>query len=347
MKGRAIPKSVLHISHTVHIPYYMTRILRRHGIQADYLALRDDNAAWNQFDFIFPSRNGISLRFEEFLFFWRVVAKYEVIHSHFGLMLSRSGWELPILKRMGRRIIIHYRGCEARNQDLNMKLHPRDNICQECDYNGMICRASVNRVALAQKYGDEFLVTTPDMKDFMPNARHFPFFLPEIDYEKYKAVEIPLSSRPFKIVHATNHPGIEGTRHIQAAVDALKAKGYDIDFVFLKGVRPERILEEIRTADLTIGKMKMGYYANAQIESMFLGVPAVTHVRPEFMTSELEKSGFIFSSIPELESTLEYYILNPTELDRKRASARSSILQLHDEDHLVYTLLEIYGLKVA
>lgn len=345
MKDRVIPDSVLHISHKVHIPYYMTRILRRHGIHADYLALGDDNSTWDLFDFQFPRTARIPFRIEEFIFFWRVAAKYEVIHSHFGLTLSANGWELPLLKKMGRKIIVHYRGCEARDQARNMELHPESNICQECDYNGLLCRAAVKRVALAQKFGDEFLVTTPDLRDFMPDAIHIPFFLPEVDYEKYKAVERPLTGRPFKIVHATNHPGIEGTRHIQAAIEALKAKGYDIEFVFLKGVEPERILREIQTADLTVGKMKMGYYANAQIESMFLGVPAVTYVRPEFMTRELEESGFIFCGLPELESTLEYCINHPAELAKKRAIARKSILGIHNEDSLVQELLDNYGVN--
>lgn len=345
MKSRVIPNSVLHICYKVHIPYYMTRILRRHGIHADYLAIGDDTSTWDRFDFLFPRTGRIPFRVEEFLFFWRVVAKYQVIHSHFGLMLSTSGWELPLLKKMGRKIVAYYGGCEARNQARNMELHPAYNICQECDYNGMICRTGVKRVALAQKYGDTFLVTTPDMKDFMPDAIHFPFFLPEVDYETYKAIERPLFGRPFKIVHATNHPGIEGTRHIHAAIDALKVKGYDIDFVFLKGVEPERILKEIQTADLTIGKMKMGYYANAQIESMFLGVPAVTYIRPEFMTKELEESGFIFTSLSELESTLEYYISHPAKLAKKRIIARKSIHDLHNEEYLTQILLSVYKIE--
>lgn len=341
------PDSVLHISFMVHIPYYMTRILRRRGIKADYLAVRSQSPWWDKCDYRFPQTPGPVSAIDEFLFFWRVVAKYEVIHSHFGIMFTESGWELPLLKKMGRKIVVHYRGCEARDQARNMELHPKSNICQDCDYNGMVCRAGRKRVELSQKYGDEFLVTTPDMQDFMPTALHFPFFLPEIDYEKYKAFDTLPSGNPFKIVHVTNHPGIEGTRHIQAAIDNLKAKGYEIQFNFLKGVTPEKALEAYRDAHLSIGKMKMGYYANAQIESMYLGVPAVTNVRPEFMTPELERSGFIFSTLEELESTLEYYLNHPADLAEKRAQARSSILELHNENRLTDLLLNIYGFDIS
>src|SRR5262249_9743660 len=153
-------------------------------------------------------------------------------------------------------------------------------ICQECDYNASICTSKINRKRrrLAEKYGDLFLVTTPDMKDFVPEAEHLPFFAPEVKPNAY-ALQCSNSTRnkdEIKIVHVTVHPGIEGTKHIQAVIDQLREKGFKINFTFLKNVPHERVFEELADADLAIGKMKMGYYANAQIESMSFGVPTVT-----------------------------------------------------------------------
>ena len=45
-----------------------------------------------------------------------------------------------------------------------------------------------------------------------------------------------------------------------------------IQYVELTGVTHERVLRELADADLSIGKMKMGYYANHQIESMAAGM---------------------------------------------------------------------------
>lgn len=105
----------------------------------------------------------------------------------------------------------------------------------------------------------------------------------------------------------------------------------------------ERVLEEYRTADIAIGKMKMGYYANGQIESMAMGVPTITYVRPEFMTEELMESGFIFSDLRRLEETLKHYLDNRGELSKKREIARSSILRLHDNDRIAQQLVDLYG----
>jgi glycosyltransferase involved in cell wall biosynthesis len=192
-------------------------------------------------------------------------------------------------------------------------------------------------------HADAVLVTTPDMKDFIPQAEHFPFFapehLPEITSGRDEGSDGP---RPFRIVHATNHPGIEGTEEIRKSVNRLRSRGYTIDFRFLTKVPPERVLEELAEADLSIGKMKMGYYANAQIESMALGVPAVTYVRPEFMTEDLRRSGLIFSTLDKLEETIAFYLDNPKALEAKKRTARSSILRLHDNDALARRMMELY-----
>jgi hypothetical protein len=342
--------SVLHISYMVHIPYDTTRLLRRFGMRADYLALENGSPVWDKSDYLFlPNPIPFRKALQEFLFFWKVVAKYEFIHCHFGRRLTQSGWEFPLLKRMNRKIVVHFRGCEIRNRELNMTLRPECNICQECDYKGGICKDPVRAdwCQLARKYGDLFLVTTPDMKNFVPEGIYFPFFLPQVQYEDYALAENKRAAREIiKIVHVTGHPGIEGTKQIQMAIQHLQAKGYPIVFSPLHGISHEMALREMADADLTIGKLKMGYYANAQIESMFLGVPAVTYVRPEYMTEELRNSGFIFTTLQDLANTLEHYLQHPEELERKRKLARSSILRLHDDEKLGRQLTQMYdGLK--
>lgn len=339
---RPYPNSVLHISYMVHIPYYTVRHLRRAGMRADYLAI-GRNSHWDRSDYnLVPSPYPLLRVLQEFRMFWRVVARYETIHAHFMYTLSQEGWELPILKRLGRRLVVHFRGCEARDRDLNMALHPDVSICQECDHRPPICKLpqSARRREWARCYADAVLVTTPDMKDFNPDAIHFPFFAPDHPPpgERYKEPD-----GAFKIVHVTNQPGIEGTRHIEKAIDNLRRKGWPIRFVWIHGRQHDEVLRELADADLAVGKMKMGYYANAQIESMTMGVPTVTFVRENLMTDELRESGFIFATLATLESVIEHYLSHPDDLAAKRAKARSSILALHDNAALSRRLAGMYA----
>lgn len=344
--GRRVVKgSVLHVSYMVHIPWHTVELLRKRGVNAKYLAV-GTSPYWNKCDYNFiPSSSPFPVirRLEEIRFFWGVVSRFQILHLHFMTTFTETGWELAAMRRMGRKIVIHYRGCEIRDWEKNMKLHPDCNICQDCDYGRRVCGGALNesRRRLAREFGDYFMVTTPDMLEFAPNAVHFPFFAPE----GLPPEAVPSErggKRAFKIVHATCHPGIEGTARIQECAENLKRRGYDIDFVFLKGVSHSEVLKAMEGADLSIGKMKMGYYANAQIESMAMGIPTITYVRPEFMTDALRRSGFIFSTLDGLEETMSYYIDHPDELEAKRRIARVSILSLHDNDRLARELAGIY-----
>ena len=349
-----VPQSVLHISYMVHVPWHAVSLLRRQGVVADYLAV-GESPYWNKSDYLFCRSPWPVLRvFHETWVFWSLVARYEIIHAHFMFGISENGWEWPVLKRMGRYVVVHWRGCEARNRVMNLRLHPRGNICEDCDYHPRTCETPATRMRqdAAHRWGDLALATTPDLRDFQPDAIHFPFFSPDID-------RLPAPSGPhwpqrerFKLVHVTVHPGIEGSHRIAAAVDRLQAKGYAIDFVFVGNVSHAEVLSALVDADMAIGKMKMGYYANAQIESMCLGVPTITSVRSEFMTDALRHSGLIFATFDTLESVLEKYMEDPSALLEKRRQARASIQSLHNNERLTAELVTHYrrlthGVEVA
>lgn len=339
------PRSVLHVSYMVHIPWQVTRELRKLGWHADYLAI-GTSPHWTQCDMKVPDSHVLMRAFVEWWFFWRVVARYQVVHLHFMLTPSEDAWELKLLRRMGRVVVAHFRGCEARERARNMALHPEMNICQQCDYNATVCSSdqSVRRKDLASRWATVTLVTTPDMLDFMPKAQVSSFFAPHVNEEPFRGWD---GSRPLRLVHATNHPGIEGTDEIIAAVKRLQDKGLAIQLQVLGDVNHAAVMRAMRQADLAIGKMKMGYYANSQIESMALGVPTITWVRPEFLTPELEASGFIICHLRNLDTTLEYYLKHPKVLDEKRQRARSSILQLHNNHQVALGMVHAYAAKEA
>ena len=150
-------------------------------------------------------------------------------------------------------------------------------------------------------------------------------------------------SRPLKLVHITNHPGIEGTERIRQAVEEVRTRGFQIEFLHLRDVSHAEVIRALHEADLAIGKMKMGFYANSQIESMACGVPTITWIRPEFMNDTLLESGLIVSHLDDLVATLVTYLSDPAALARKRELARRSILALHDNDAIASIITSAYS----
>jgi hypothetical protein len=286
------------------------------------------------------------LALTEFYFFWTVMARYHILHLHFMQGISRTGWEWSVLKLLGRRIVVYYSGCEIRDRDLNAELHPGMNICEECDYASELCSGKISRRRrkLSARYADLELITTPDMRDFVPQGIHFPFFCPPDDI-------IPPRTRPywpenkvFRVVHVTNHPGIEGTAAIAAACEMVRAQGHAVEFRHLLRTPYGQVLQEMADADLSIGKMKMGYYANAQIEALSCGTPCISHVRAGLITDALRASPLILTNLADLESEIGRLVKNPGLLAVYRAQARSGIGALHDNRTLSRRLLRMYQL---
>lgn len=67
------------------------------------------------------------------------------------------------------------------------------------------------------------------------------------------------ASGPFRIVHSPSNPGAKGTPEIRAAIQRLKEKGVDVEYIELTGVANDKVIEEIRRADLVIDQMYSDY----------------------------------------------------------------------------------------
>jgi hypothetical protein len=341
---RLLPRKgyVLHVGGPSHVLEHSVATLRQQGIDASYLAV-GSNIYNRSADFRhLVAKNPLVTIHREIRLFLSVIGRFEIVHSHAMVMPSWSLWEIPLLRLAGVRLVAHYRGCEARNRDRNMALHPKVNICQDCDSRAYACtnwRARLRRVMRA--FADAVLVTTPDMRDFVPAAEQMPFF----SHPEFEAVpERPKTPdrREFVIVHSTGHPGIEGTAFIERAIERLRQRGYRIRWVFLTRVPNAEVIAALREADVAIAKMKMGYYANLTIEAMSLGIPCITYVQDRFISPDLKESGLILTDIDHLEETIAGLIDNPDELARKRRIARASVLRLHDNSAVAKRYQAVY-----
>jgi len=284
-----VKRSILQISPLSTKPYIISRVLRQLGYEADFLAIGDPTKYWlkcgeNGYDINLNSKSYSHLvrPFYELIFFWRCVFQYDIFHYHFlsHFFPNSPLCELKFLKKVGKKIVFHFRGCDIREKVLPLN-HYELSPCTECDYSPKECMNAIkerNR-RLAKKYGELFLVTTPDLLQYIPEAYHLPFMRDLIKYESISP--IPKPEGTIRIVHATNHDGLEGTRYIEKAVAKLKLEGYPVELMIVRKIPHEKALQIYKSADICVGKLMMGYYANFQIESMALGKPTLCYIRED------------------------------------------------------------------
>jgi glycosyltransferase involved in cell wall biosynthesis len=338
---------VLHISMVTHQPYVMTRHLRAQGLRADYLAKGESWLSYDEMGWDFRMARvrlpGPVRYLYEFWWAWRLYPKYEIVHSHFLQLIGSEFWELGLLKKMGKRIIFHFRGDDVRRKEINGKLNPGLNCCQECDYPESYCHdpRKDSLAELARKYGDLLLVTTPDLKDFVPHAIHFPFMLPELPGQSPPNLERKREEGAIKVLHVTNHEGLDGTRHIVEAVRRLREEGFAIDLVMPKRVPFQEMLRMYGEVDLTIGKLTMGYYANAQIESMYFGLPTMCYIREAFL-KEIPDCPIINVRPETLFERLRYYLTHRKELTEIGRKGPEFVKKHHSGLLLAERLIKMY-----
>ena len=346
LRAKKAVTSVLHLSLISHKPFMLSRAMREQGLKSEYFAINADaaptlNVGW---DYAIPSNVPPQRRrMLESFYLWTVLARYDVIHSHFKTFLSHEGWELPYLKRLGKVLVIHARGCDFRYRSLNMARRPALNICQECDYPVGSCDTEYqhSRVATAERFGDVFFVTTPDLRDFVRDSEHVPFIHPVgVDFEAI--VPAPRDPDVFRVVTSSNHPGIDGIRFIREAVARLQQEGRAIELIEVRKMGYAQALAVYKSADVYAGKLRMGYYNNANIETMMLGVPNMSYISEEFQ-SLVPDSPIIVTTPSTIESRLRYFIDHRDELKAIGARGPAFVRRHHDPSTLVRHMIDRYN----
>jgi glycosyltransferase involved in cell wall biosynthesis len=325
----------------------LSRLLRDHGIRSDFFALNADlvDRLNLGFDFHIPYRmNPCVRRLREIYYLWTVLVRYDVIHFHFNSFLSLgNGWELEFLKKMGKVLVFHFRGCDLRQKSVNMNTNPILNCCQECEYPEGSCdnEYQSSQLAKARRYGDLFFVTTPDLKDFFPEAEHIPFISPYgIDLEHIQPA--PKQNGVFRIVTSSNHPSLDGIPYVRRAVKNLQQEGYGVELVEVIGKPFREAISIYKSADLYAGKLRMGYYNNANIETMMMGVPNISYIREEYLKN-IPGCPIIIAKPGNIYETIKKYLDQPEQLKAIGARGPDFVREYHNPDKIIGLMIQRYN----
>ena len=340
-------RSVLQLSILSHKPFMLSRVLRQEGLKSEYFALNTNigkgilNMGW---DYQLPA--GIpwrKRRMLECLYLWTVLARYDVIHSHFKTFLSENAWELKYLRSLNKVLVFHFRGCDIRYRSLNMRLQPTLNCCQECEYPIGSCDTPYQRsqIDITRKYGDLFFVTTPDLLAFMEGSEHHRF-VPPIGVNVGDVVAAPRTPGVFRVVTSSNHDGIDGTRFVRDAVARLKIEGRAIELIEVNQMPYREALAIYKSADVYVGKLRMGYYNNANIETMQMGVPNMSYIREEFR-SIAPDCPIIVTTPDTVYERLNYYIDRTDELREIGARGPAFVQSEHDPQAIGRRMIARYN----
>jgi glycosyltransferase involved in cell wall biosynthesis len=187
------------------------------------------------------------------LFAWAVV-RYDVFIFGGGSTLLRRR-ELPILRRLGKRIIWVFTGSDHRPPYLN-GMWVRGALVNGLEPLLRETAETVDRVRTAERYAD-VIVAAASSAQF--HKRPFVHFV-SIGIATPNSLPIPASTTVFRgagvrILHCPSDPVSKGTSLIRQHVDQLRAAGRSIDYVEIIGRPNTEVLAALRDCDFVIDEL--------------------------------------------------------------------------------------------
>lgn len=268
---------------------------------------------------------------------------FDVFHFYFGQSLTMSKlWDIPLLKRLGKKVFLYFCGCDIRDSKLVIERHPIS-ACAECW--PMSCSPNRSAALEAAAVADGVFVSTPDLLEFVPDA----ILLPQpIDLEKMAKLNqlsdlsSPDSDAPVRIVHAPSDRSIKGTVHVERSVEELAASGHDVELVLVEGMSYVESLEVYRTSDLAVDQLLIGAYGQFAVELMAMGKPVVCYVRDDLRPHYGDQLPIVSAEPSTLTDVLAKLISDRSQFARIGREGMDYVASRHGADVVAARALDCY-----
>ena len=207
-------------------------------------------------------------------FLREALGRYDVFHFNFGQtllqvrQLGRVADELPLLKRRGKTVLVTFQGCDVRPF---ARCHCRNRACARLTH----LRAPA--AARALRYADRVLHLNPDLGRELPGSRFLPYA--NVDPRAHEPnPPDPAGTGELVIAHAPTDRDVKGTAHVVRAVEALRAEGVPARLDLLERMRRREVATRIRSADVVVDQLLLGWYGGVAVEAMAMAKPVICFI---------------------------------------------------------------------
>ena len=293
------------------IPWENVQALRRKGVDAR-LVVFERGTLHHEADWSLDRRGGLARRLAtQFAAFAKLAPQTDVFHFYFGLTLIPKSLQFPALRALHKKSVFHYLGSDIRGK-------------------------SREQLAFGKRAGAE-IVGSYDAIRWVPEAHVIP---PGLDLREFTPAPPSDSARPL-VVHAPSNRERKGTRFVIEACERL-----DVELDIVEGVPHEEARARYARADIVVDQLNAGWHGVFALESMALGKPVVTHLKPEILERSAQGFGIRLPIVPATKETLVDALRPLVEQPALRrevgAAGRAYVEQVHDIDRIADRLLDVY-----
>ena len=326
----------------LHAPYetagqasLLVGALRSVGYQSKLLVYQKHKFGY-EYDLFFDDQNE-KLKFIKLPWlFLNLVKQFDIFHFHPLHSLFPHFRDLPILKRLGKKIVFHFWGSEVRQLDVAKKY--KFHFAKETPIDLKKEQTKREKIGHVTKFADALIVGDYELQEYVPGS----IVVQQIADERLLSIPIKTSGgkKPL-VIHAPTNQEKKGTRYIIEVVNRLKKEGIDFEFKLVENVTHDEMIEEIKKADLVVDQTLLGGYGIFAIESMSLGKSVVCYVRDDLLKN-YPGLPIINANPDTIYEQLKKVLTNPSGLEEIGKRGREYVKKVHHPKIIAQKLIDIY-----
>ncbi|WP_027408541.1 glycosyltransferase family 4 protein [Anoxybacteroides tepidamans] len=271
-------------------------------------------------------------------FLHKAMDEYDLFHFHFGFTFLPDNSDLEILKRKGKKLIVHHHGSEVRSLSIARSFN---NPYVEVKPYWTEERIQQNLQRLSQ-YVDDAIIPYFELLPYIEKYYKNIHYIPNgVDVRSMKAVYPETTCSSPLLIHAPSNRMLKGTEYVTNAVERLRQKGLNFRFALIEKLPHAEAQRLYREADIVIDQLRIGDYGLFSIEAMALGKPVVCFIRDDLRNKYPDLP--IVNATPDtVAHVLEDLIKDPEKRRQLGIQSRNYAQKFHDADNAADKLIEIY-----
>lgn len=270
---------------------------------------------------------------------WAIAA-----HDVFIFGFARSffwGYELPLMKLLGKRTIFVFFGSDSRPDYLDGSI--MDDLGEDVAAALTLLKRKKRLLSRIERHAD-VMVDHP-----LTALLHERAFVPWLKIGMPGLPEVPLApereaGQPVRILHSPSVLAVKGTDRIRAVMERLRAAGHELEYVELHGVPHATVLEELARCDLVVDQVysdtpMAGFAAEAACHGR---APVVGMLHPTAFMLGLapeEVPPSCVTTVDELEATLVQLLADPVRCRELGLRARAFVRDHWSQEAIVRRFL--------
>ncbi len=241
---------------------------------------------------------------------------YDVINFHAGASLLPFNLDLPLLRLLNKKVIIHYYGSEVRIIEDFKKVNPYSDFLGE-DLKNRAAKDKVKRFkirwhatwvnfAIAPRDSFYFISKFYNEKKIFElwSANILDSQMKKLSSEDYVSQnDVPI------IIHCPTNRLTKGSIYVDMAIKNLKKKGCQFVYKCIENMKKSELHELIKKeADIVLDQFLIGTFGNLAVETLALGKISVGYLNEELCLQFSNDCPIVNATIDTLEEELEKLI---------------------------------------